>query len=63
MENKNIEKLKSLAKEIEVRERKEVEEKQETVSCLKKIQDMLCKSRVKKQVVLEELESLIAKLS
>jgi hypothetical protein len=63
MENKNIEKIKSLAKEIETKELQEDAEKKETVSCLKKIQSMLCGSNVKKQVVLQELKSLIAKLS
>ena len=63
MENKNIEKIKSLAKEIETKERKEDIEKKETLSCLKKIHNMLCGSSSNKQVVLKELQSLIAKLS
>lgn len=63
MENKNIEKIKSLAKEIGTKERKEDEEKKETLSCLKKIHIMLCGSSACKQAVLKELQSLIAKLS
>jgi hypothetical protein len=63
VDNVNIQKLKSLAEEISVKEQNESREKEATVSCLKKIQDMLLKPRVNKQKVLEELNCLITALS
>jgi hypothetical protein len=63
IDKENIRKLKSLAEEISVKEQNESKEKEATVSCLKKIQEMLLKPRVNKQQVLEELKCLITALS
>jgi hypothetical protein len=62
-DNSNIEKLKMLAAEISRKEQAECDFKNETVSCLSKIKDLLCRTKVNKKVVLEEVENLIAKLS
>jgi hypothetical protein len=63
MDNSNIEKIKMLAAEISRKEQAECDFKKEAVYCLAKIKELLCRTKVNKKVVLEEVESLITKLS
>jgi hypothetical protein len=59
----NIERIKLLAEEISKKENDESDFKKETVCCLSKIKDLLCKPRSDKKVIVEELDKLIGKLS
>lgn len=59
----NLEKIKQLTAEISIKEERESSTKKECLSCLEKIKDMLCKPRVSKEQLKEEVENLISKLS
>jgi hypothetical protein len=64
MERKsNIERLKFLAEEISKKEDTVCLIKEETISCLSKIKDLLTKPRMNKKNVIDEVEKLISKLS
>jgi len=62
MSSSNIEKIKSLGQQISSKEEKDRVMKKECVSCLEKIYNMLCKTKVDKNAIKDEVVHLMSKL-
>jgi hypothetical protein len=62
MSSSNIEKIKILGQQISSKEERDRMLKKECVSCLEKIYNMLCKSKVDKIAIKNEVVHLMSKL-
>lgn len=61
--SENLEKLKKLSEEISTGEKEETAEKKEIHGCLEKICNLLDKPKINRQIIREEIRSLMLKLS
>ena len=59
----NISKLKQLSKEIDIKEQMEIDEKKYIICTLEKIYKLLQKPVINNQIIKNEIDSLIIKLS
>jgi hypothetical protein len=62
MSSSNIEKIKALGVQLSFKEEKDIRMKRDCVNCLEKIYNMLCKPRVDKNALKDEVMYLMSKL-